>query len=238
VLSEDFAVANIRVALRKRHAGADNSALAGFCLRGVSFVAVTFVVFRDGPHIASSTGMIAQQAALDRPEVVAKLILLGTGPRGGEGMTYNELSPDEQVDPVSFLLAAFFTPSEASQTAGREYIERLSLRTENRDLPVSRSSAEAQLVALREWGVVPAADRYSSLRQINQPTLICHGARDIVVSPINALMLAEHLPNATLIAYPDSSHGSQYQHARLFLEHVRLFLRPESIRGEMERDGH
>ena len=28
---------------------------------------------------------------------------LGTGPRGGEGMTFTELSPDELADPVALL---------------------------------------------------------------------------------------------------------------------------------------
>jgi len=51
-----------------------------------------------------------------------------------------------------------------------------------------------------------------------------HGNQDIVVAPINALILAEHLPNAQLVVYSDSSHGAQYQHAPLFLEHVKLFL--------------
>src|SRR5271154_5242390 len=60
-------------------------------------------------------GMIAQQVALDHPRFVQRLILLGTGPRGGEGMTFTELSPEEQADPVAFLLAAFFSPSQASQ---------------------------------------------------------------------------------------------------------------------------
>jgi hypothetical protein len=45
-----------------------------------------------------------------------------------------------------------------------------------------------------------------------------------VVPPINAFILVEHLPNAQLIVYSDSSHGAQYQHAREFLEHVKLFL--------------
>jgi hypothetical protein len=29
-----------------------------------------------------------------------------------------------------------------------------------------------------------------------------------VVMPINAFLLAEHLPNAQLIMYPDASHGA------------------------------
>jgi pimeloyl-ACP methyl ester carboxylesterase len=62
------------------------------------------------------------------------------------------------------------------------------------------------------------------LGKIHHPTLVVHGAKDVVVMPINAFLLAQHLPNAQLIMYPDASHGAQPQHADVFLEHVRLFL--------------
>jgi pimeloyl-ACP methyl ester carboxylesterase len=67
--------------------------------------------------------------------------------------------------------------------------------------------------------------RLCSTRPITHPTLIVHGNKDSVVAPINAFILAEHLPDAQLIVYPDASHGAQYQHAKRFLEHVQLFLR-------------
>src|SRR6201987_6073685 len=117
-------------------------------------------------------GMIGQQLALDLPELVQRLILLGTGPRGGEGMTFTELSAEEQADPVAFLLGAFFSPSPASQAAGREYMKRLESRKEDRDLPVSRESAVAQLAAIREWGTIPTAGRYAMLKAITHPTFI------------------------------------------------------------------
>ena len=169
-------------------------------------------------------GMIAQQLALDHPERVHRIILLGTGPRGGEGMEFAELSPEEQADPAQFLLAAFFAPTDTSQAAGRAYLNRLAARTQGRDTPVSKKTAEAQLQAIREWGKVPSSNRYATLETVKQPTLIVHGNKDIVVLPINALILAQHLPNAQLIVYPDSSHGAQYQHADLFLPHAKLFL--------------
>jgi pimeloyl-ACP methyl ester carboxylesterase len=169
-------------------------------------------------------GMVAQQMALDHPEFVQRLILLGTGPRGGEGLTFTELSAEEQSDPVAFLLGAFFSPTEASQSAGRQYLKRLESRKEGLDRPVSRDSAVAQLAAIREWGTIPKTERFAHLKKITQPVLIVHGNKDIVVTPINALLLAENLPNATLIVYSDSSHGAQFQHSELFLEHARLFL--------------
>jgi pimeloyl-ACP methyl ester carboxylesterase len=187
-----------------------------FC-RGLGLKELNIVGFSLG-------GMIAQQMGLDHPELVKRLILLGTGPRGGEGMTFTELSPEEQADPVAFLLGAFFTTSEASRDAGRQYMKRTESRKEDRDRPVSRDSAVAQLAAVREWGTIPKTERFAYLKEITQPVLIVHGNKDVVVAPINALLLAENLPNATLIVYSDSSHGAQSQHAESFLGHTRLFL--------------
>jgi pimeloyl-ACP methyl ester carboxylesterase len=169
-------------------------------------------------------GMIAQQLAFEHPEMIRRMILLGTGPRGGEGMTFTELSADALADPVALLMSAFFTPSEASQAAGRAYIERLQLRVADRDAPISKKAASAQLAAIREWGTIPSTDRYAMLARIEQRTLIVHGSKDIVVMPINAFLLAQHLPDAQLAIYPDASHGAQSQHAEVFLEHARLFL--------------
>ena len=190
--------------------------LVGFCraLRLDNFDIVGF----------SLGGMIAQQLAFEFPDMARRIILLGTGPRGGEGMTFTELSVDELDDPATLLMYAFFTPSDASKAAGHAYLERLKLRATDRDEPVSGQAATTQLEAIREWGGIPSENRFAVLSQIHQPTLIVHGNKDVVVMPINAFLLAQHLPNAQLIMYPDASHGAQSQHAEAFLEHARLFL--------------
>jgi pimeloyl-ACP methyl ester carboxylesterase len=169
-------------------------------------------------------GMIAQQLGFEHPDMIRRIILMGTGPRGGEGMVFTDLSVDELDDEAGLVMKAFFTSSDASKASGRAYLTRLKTRVADRDEPVSKASAMAELAAIREWGVVPPADRFAMLGQIHQPTLIVHGIKDVVVMPINAFLLAEHLPNAQLIMYPDASHAAQSQYAELFLEHVRLFL--------------
>ena len=83
-------------------------------------------------------GMIAQQMALDHADRVNRIILLGTGPRGEEGMTFAELSAEERADPEQFLLAAFFSPTDASQAAGRVYLKRLAARTPTGTCPSRR----------------------------------------------------------------------------------------------------
>src|SRR5690349_12996652 len=45
-------------------------------------------------------GMIAQQLGAEYPELVRRIILLGTGPRGGEGMVFDALSVNELDDEV------------------------------------------------------------------------------------------------------------------------------------------
>jgi pimeloyl-ACP methyl ester carboxylesterase len=168
--------------------------------------------------------MIAQQLGTEYPEMIRRIILLGTAPRGGEGLVFDELSPEELDDEAGLLMTAFFTQSELSKAAGLAYIERTRRRVVDRDAPVSKQAAIAELAAIREWGVIPQTDRFAMLGQLHQPTLIVHGNKDIVVMPINAFILAQHLPNAQLIMYPDASHGAQSQHADIFLEHARLFL--------------
>jgi pimeloyl-ACP methyl ester carboxylesterase len=172
----------------------------------------------------SLRGMITQQLAAEHPDMLRRVILLGTGPRGGEDLTFADLSVDELDDPVALTLRALFTPSETSQTAGRAYLERLKVRTADKDKPVSKQAATAQLETISEWGIIPAENRYAMLGQIQHPTLIVHGTKDVVVAPINAFIMVKHIPNAQLIMYPDASHAAQSQHANVFLQHTRLFL--------------
>jgi pimeloyl-ACP methyl ester carboxylesterase len=169
-------------------------------------------------------GMVAQHIASSDPEMFRRIILCGTGPRGGEKMTFDELSIDELKDPVAALMYSFFTPSDASQAAGRAYLDRLKRRETDRESPVTMAAAAAQLRAIREWGEVPTTDRYTMLSTIRQPTLIVHGAKDIVVDPVNAVILESNLRDARLLVFPDASHGAQSQHAEVFLVNARLFL--------------
>jgi len=110
-------------------------------------------------------GTVAQQLTIDRPDLVRKLILVGTGPRSGEGMA--SFTPEAQeifgakYDPPDELwLRVFFTPSEPSQAAGRKYLERQRARKENRDPLPNEKVAPAQLAALQKWGA-PANDPYA-----------------------------------------------------------------------------
>jgi pimeloyl-ACP methyl ester carboxylesterase len=65
---------------------------------------------------------------------------------------------------------------------------------------------------------------WSRLRRIPHPVLVTNGRHDIMFPTINSYILSQHLPNATLILYPDSGHGSLFQYNTLFVEHAMRFL--------------
>jgi pimeloyl-ACP methyl ester carboxylesterase len=180
----------------------------------------------------SMGGYVAQQIAVDRPELVRRLILVGTGPRGGEGM--GQLAPDLAPlfgtvhDPQDLMwLPIFFSPSQDSQAAGRRFLERIRARTEDRDVPVSAATVAAHSAAAREWGAATPGS-FDYLSDIAQPTLVVNGSDDIVVPTVNSYILQQNLPNAELILFPDSNHGSHFQFTALFNRYVTDFVDVEA----------
>jgi pimeloyl-ACP methyl ester carboxylesterase len=176
-------------------------------------------------------GMVAQQITLDRPKLVRKLILVGTGPRNHDaGNGQGHMTPEGAAifgtaynPPENLWLKVFFTGSDKSQAAGREFLKRYLSRTENRDAPINDKVAPAQIAAIGQWGTHPG-ERFAYLKSITQPTLVVNGNRDVIVYTVNSLYLVQNLPNAKLILYPDANHGSWYEYHEDFVFETNRFL--------------
>ena len=173
-------------------------------------------------------GLIAQTMAIAEPRLVRRVVLVGTGPRSGEGMA--TLTPEAQEifgatyeEPDNLWLRVHFSPSARSQAAGRDFLKRFRLRSEGRDPEVSEKVAPAQLEALGKWGA-PRDNPFEYLKKLTQPTLIVNGGADVIIYTINSFILQQNIPNAQLILYPDANHGSQYQYPERFVRHVSMFL--------------
>ena len=103
-------------------------------------------------------GGVAQMVALQAPELVRRMILAGTGPKGGGGI--EEIN---KVAALAYLKSAltwsdarnflFFPRTPAGKRAAREYFAALKERTEDRDRPISLQARRAQLAAIKTAGL-------------------------------------------------------------------------------------
>jgi pimeloyl-ACP methyl ester carboxylesterase len=178
-------------------------------------------------------GMVAQQVVRERPAAVRRLILAATAPRGGDDIMHLEkpslakFMQDANLKGYERLVKLFFAPTDSSQAAGRAFIARLVLRQQDREPVSGPKVAAAQIAAFREWEQY-SGQRFSDLRAIRQPTLVVNGIHDEMIPIVNSYHLAENLPNAVLLTYPDSGHGSLFQFHESFTRQAKAFLASDS----------
>jgi pimeloyl-ACP methyl ester carboxylesterase len=149
--------------------------------------------------------------AQERPSIFHRMILVGTALRGGEDI----------LQGYQVLQKIFFAPTESRRAAGAAFIERRKRRAEDRE-PISGPAA-----AQRKWP--PFANGSKFQANFHHPTLVVNGDYDEMIPVSNSYWLSAHLPNAVLLTYPDSGHGSLFQfhetftRAAAFLASVSVF---------------
>jgi pimeloyl-ACP methyl ester carboxylesterase len=174
-------------------------------------------------------GMVAQQMILDGSTAFRRMLLVGTAPRGGEDIMHLEkpILAKPLQDPsnkgYAVLQKIFFPATASGQAAGAAFVKRLEERKDDLDKASGPDVAKAQVAAFREWEGF-TGERFADLRTIRTPTLVVNGVHDEMIPAINSYRLAEHLPNAMLLTYPDAGHGSLFQYHESFARHAAAFL--------------
>jgi pimeloyl-ACP methyl ester carboxylesterase len=193
--------------------------------------AITFITAMElGPVdiLGFSIGsFIAQEIALARPSIVRRLILASSAPQGAAGMHgwapgvigaigTPQTSPDEYLD-------VFFARSSSSRQAGKEALQRMYARTQDRDTATTWVTREAQYDAVCTWGI-PNHSLLQRPSAIDVPVFVANGDSDPMILPHYSYLLAGLIPQARVKIYPDAAHGFLFQHHAEFATDVDAFL--------------
>lgn len=173
----------------------------------------------------SMGGMIAQELLELEPTLIRKVILTGTGPRGGKGIeNVTKISNQDLVRAIFTLKDVktylFFTRTLNGKRKAKEFLARIKERKHNRDKMISLKGYYTQLKAINRWGKSTPAD----LSKIKQPILVVNGEADRMVPTENSYELVQRLPNSKLVIYKDASHGAIFQYHEEFTKEVLAFL--------------
>jgi pimeloyl-ACP methyl ester carboxylesterase len=173
----------------------------------------------------SMGGFIAQDLIVKHPDLVRRLVLTGTGPRGGKdidkvvGVTYWDIlrATLTRSDPKEFL---FFNRNATGKPAAKAFVERLQERTADRDKDVNLKAFRTQLKAIQQYGRSTPSD----LSTFTQPTLIANGDHDRMVPSVLSEDMHRRIKGSQLIIYPDSGHGGVFQYHEKFAPVAAEFL--------------
>lgn len=152
-------------------------------------------------------GMLAQLAALQAQSAMARLVLIGTTPSFIQREGFAAAQPPALLTafaagvralPAS-VVSRFAALSNQGDSCARSIHRQLQALTQE---PVPEQAA---LLASLDW--LQTLDLRAQASAITLPALLIHGGQDGLMPLAAGQWLAEHLPNATLLTFPDAAHA-------------------------------
>jgi pimeloyl-ACP methyl ester carboxylesterase len=148
---------------------------------------------------ASMGGMIAQSAAIERPERVRSLtsIMSTTGSRRVGHPSYRTFGlllgrpPREREAAIERVVRTFRTIGSPGYPFEEERVREIAGRS------FDRGHSEAG-IARQLHAITASGDRTPGLRKLNLPALVIHGNDDVLVNPSGGRATARAIPRARL----------------------------------------
>lgn len=173
-------------------------------------------------------GLVAQRYAMEHPEQVDHLVLIGTGPVGKNEFPMEPIFLERahrEVNDLDDEEVLFFEPrSAASREAARASHERIARRKKDLDVPIP----PALWGGLHQAGGEFAADQSGTramLLATRMPILVLCGDHDIVFPVENWYALTRQIPTMQLVVFPESGHGPQHQYVDASVGYITAFAR-------------
>lgn len=167
-------------------------------------------------------GTVAQQLALDAPQLVRRLIVAGSSPGGiTDGPQAHPRVPQVMtrgVNDATDFLFLFYPETESAVASGQASLARIQGQPE-RGPVVSAEAFMAQVKAISAWpGVLHRA------RELRLPMLVANGAHDVMLPAYRSYVLSQQAPDAKLVLYPDAGHAFLFQEIEDFAAEIDRFL--------------
>jgi pimeloyl-ACP methyl ester carboxylesterase len=175
-------------------------------------------------HVVGTSlgGLIAQDLALRSPRRVLTLVLGSTTPGGEYAFPMPHRGVDrfaafaEDPSPENLRGLVENSLSAASRASRAELVDEIyRYRLEHRPRLESWLAQAAAGAAFSSLAALPTLER---------PTLVIHGLDDNVVDYRNGELIAQAVPGAELVLFPDTGHLSFWERPAAFVETVASFL--------------
>jgi non-heme chloroperoxidase len=171
----------------------------------------------------SSSGMIAQRVALDYPQRVSRLVLMG--------------SPTTLVNNAAVIEAGEEMLAGLEDPVPPEFVRGFQESTIHHPVPeefLSTVISQSLKVPARVWrdyweGVVLTVDDTSRLGEIAVPTLILWGEHDAFLQREEQERRAAAMPAATLKVYPDTGHAVAWERPEWVARDLEEFMKDTRI---------
>jgi pimeloyl-ACP methyl ester carboxylesterase len=229
-LIDDLAAERSVVAVDNRGVGGTTGTTPN-TIEAMAHDAIAFVDamgFKKVDLLGFSLGsFVAQEIALIRPDLLRRVVLASSAPRGADGM--HGWAPDvigavgePEPSPQGYM-DVFFAHSNTSREVGQQVAARIFATKTSQDAPTTWQTRQAQYDAVCGWGI-PDHSLLQRVSAIDLPVFVANGDSDPMILPRYSYLLAGLLPDARLKIYPDSAHGFLFQHHSEFAADVHAFL--------------
>jgi pimeloyl-ACP methyl ester carboxylesterase len=176
----------------------------------------------------SMGGMIAQQATIDAPGRVNRLVLCATTPGGSHAHQPSEAVQQKVDNPdlsTATLLSLSFPPDQAGLSGAVNYAFRVATQPDlvPGSFTITSAARANQEKATAQWKSADGGS-YNELPGIKQPTFVLWGAEDEVEPPYNDQLIVDRVPGAKEMVFQDAGHAFLFQDAVQVGQAIRAFL--------------
>ncbi|OQW70599.1 MAG: pimeloyl-[acyl-carrier protein] methyl ester esterase [Proteobacteria bacterium ST_bin12] len=172
-------------------------------------------------------GLVAQRIALNQPDRIRRLVLVGSTP-----CFVNKAGWDAGINPANFesfaqavnsdykaTILQFLTLQCMKADDARSTLKQLRASFETRPTPTQTTLQRALQILLD-------ADLRDEVANIRKPTLLIHGDRDTLAPVQAAHWMMQQLPQGFLRVMSGSAHAPFLSHSEQFIAALNQFLEP------------